>query len=194
MNIEKDWGKKMKNIRKWKKVQTVICVMLGILGFLILGGCGSFDKENGHTESVANEETEDSIQIGLSVDSFIIERWIRDRDVFVTTAKELGAEVFVNMESDDQAYLLKKLSDSELRAMMDELYLDDAADLIDEMPANVVSRILAQTDPETRKALNNLLNYPEDSAGSLMTTEYVRLGQEMTVAQAFDKIDRKSVV
>ena len=107
--------------------------------------------------------------------------------------KELGAEVFVNMESDEQAYLLKKLSDSELRAMMDELYLDDAADLIDEMPANVVSRILAQTDPETRKALNNLLNYPEDSAGSLMTTEYVRLGQEMTVAQAFDKIRQTGV-
>ena len=107
--------------------------------------------------------------------------------------KELGAEVFVNMESDEQAYLLKKLSDSELRAMMDELYLDDAADLIDEMPANVVSRILAQTDPETRKTLNNLLNYPEDSAGSLMTTEYVRLGQEMTVAQAFDKIRQTGV-
>ena len=95
MNIEKDWGKKMKKIRKWKKVQTLICVMLGIFGVLILDGCGSFDKENGHTESVANEETEDSIQIGLSVDSFIIERWIRDRDVFVTTAKELGAEVNV---------------------------------------------------------------------------------------------------
>ena len=108
--------------------------------------------------------------------------------VFRLLPKELGAEVFVNLESDDQEFLLKKLSDTELRAMMDELFLDDAADMIDEMPANVVSRILAQTDPETRKALNTLLNYPEDSAGSVMTTEYVRLGQEMTVSQAFDRI------
>ena len=89
--------------------------------------------------------------------------------------KELAAEVFVNMDSDDQEFLIRAFSDNELREVLDEMYVDDAVDVIEEMPATVVKRILQHTDPEMRKIINEILQYPEDSAGSLMTTEYVDL-------------------
>lgn len=107
--------------------------------------------------------------------------------------KELAAEVFVNMDSDAQEVLIHSFSDNELKEVLDELYVDDAVDIIEEMPATVVKRILQQTDPETRKSINELLNYPEDSAGSIMTIEYVDLKGHMTVEDAFTRIRRTGV-
>ena len=114
--------------------------------------------------------------------------------VFRLLPKELAAEVFAYLEdSDDQQRLINALSDKELREVLDELYLDDAVDLIEDMPANVVSRILRNCDPETRSQINQLLRYPKDSAGSIMTTEFVALRPEDTVAQAFRRIRREGV-
>ena len=84
--------------------------------------------------------------------------------------KELAAEVFVEMEPDAQELLIKGFSDNELKEVLDELYVDDAADLVEEMPANVVKRILKNVDPEMRSSINQILRYPEYSAGSIMTT------------------------
>ena len=107
--------------------------------------------------------------------------------------KELAAEVFVNMEPEYQEQLIRAFSDSELREVLDELYVDDAVDLIEEMPSSLVKRILKHTDPETRKSINEILKYPEDSAGSIMTIEYVDLKRSMTVADAFTRIRRTGV-
>ena len=97
------------------------------------------------------------------------------------------------MQPEQQELLIRGFSDAELRAVVEELYVDDAVDLVEEMPANVVKRILAQADPEMRKDINNLLRYPENSAGSIMTTEYVSLRPQMTVIQAIDRIRRTGV-
>ncbi len=105
--------------------------------------------------------------------------------VFRILPKELAAEVFVELESDLQQILIESFSDLELRAVLDELFMDDTADIVEEMPANVVKRILQNVTPEARKTVNELLKYPEDSAGSIMTTEFVRLKQDMTVDDAF---------
>ena len=113
--------------------------------------------------------------------------------VYRILPKELAAEVFVNMDSDDQEFLIRAFSDNELREVLDEMYVDDAVDVIEEMPATVVKRILQHTDPEMRKSINEILQYPEDSAGSLMTTEYVDLKKYMTVADAFTRIRRTGV-
>lgn len=108
--------------------------------------------------------------------------------IFRILPKELAAEVFVEMEPDMQQLLIEAFSDTELREIMDELFMDDTVDIIDEMPATVAKRIIAQTDPNTRKMINRLLAYPDDSAGSIMTTEYIDLKRDMTVAAAFDRI------
>lgn len=108
--------------------------------------------------------------------------------VFRILPKELAAEVFAYMESDMQQHLIEGFSDAELRAVLDELFMDDTVDIIDEMPASVAKRILKQTDENTRKMINQLLAYPDDSAGSIMTTEYIGLKRDMTVDAAFDRI------
>ncbi len=108
--------------------------------------------------------------------------------VFRLLPKELAAEVFVEMDSDMQQFLIESFSDSELREVMNELFMDDTVDIIDEMPATVAKRILRQTDAKTRKMINQLLAYPDDSAGSIMTTEYIDLKKGMTVDDAFDRI------
>lgn len=113
--------------------------------------------------------------------------------LFRLLPKDLAAECFVEMESDNQEALLSSLTDNELRLVMEELYIDDAVDIIEEMPANVVKRILSNSDPETRKTINEILNYPEDSAGSIMTTEYVSLDEDITVADALKRIRRTGV-
>lgn len=102
--------------------------------------------------------------------------------------KDLAAEVFVEMDTEDQEMLIKAFTDKELRETMDELFLDDAVDIIEEMPATVVRRILANTSPDDRKVINELLKYPKDSAGSIMTTEYIDLKAGMTVKAAIDRI------
>ena len=113
--------------------------------------------------------------------------------LFRLLPKEQAAEVFVEMEPDAQELLIRSFSDNELKEIVDELYADDAADLVEEMPANVVKRILKQADPEMRSAINQILRYPENSAGSIMTTEYVTLRPEMTVEEAILRIRRQGV-
>lgn len=113
--------------------------------------------------------------------------------LFRLLPKEQAAETFVEMQPEQQELLIRGFSDAELRAVVEELYVDDAVDLVEEMPANVVKRILAQADPEMRKDINNLLRYPENSAGSIMTTEYVSLRPQMTVIQAIDRIRKTGV-
>lgn len=110
--------------------------------------------------------------------------------LFRLLPKELAAETFAELDADQQQLLITRFSDTELKEVIDELYIDDAVDLVEEMPANVVKRILSQADPDTRKLINELLNYPEDSAGSIMTTEFVELGISYTVADAIKTIRR----
>ena len=107
--------------------------------------------------------------------------------------KELASDVFVETETDTQEFLIKAFTDKELRELVDDMFLDDTVDIIEEMPANVVKRILANSSPENRKQINSLLEYPDDSAGSIMTTEYVSLPASATVEDAFDKIRRTGV-
>ena len=113
--------------------------------------------------------------------------------LFRLLPKELAAETFVEMESEAQELLIRGFSDNELKEVIDELYADDAADLVEEMPANVVKRILRQADPEMRNTINQLLRYDEDTAGSIMTTEYVTLRPNMTVEEAILRIRRQGV-
>ena len=108
--------------------------------------------------------------------------------IFRLLAKEEAAEVFTDMESDMREDLINALTDSELEEVMEEMYVDDTVDVLEEMPANVVDRLLMATDEETRKKINALLQYPEDSAGSIMNIEYISLRREMTVADAILKI------
>ena len=110
--------------------------------------------------------------------------------LFRLLPKDIASETFVEMEPDSQELLMRGFSDSELKEVVDELYVDDAVDLVEEMPANVVKRILRQADAETRKLINDILKYPEDSAGSIMTTEFVDLRPNMTVADAVKHIKR----
>ncbi len=107
--------------------------------------------------------------------------------------KELAADTFVEMEPEAQELLIRGFSDSELKEVISELYVDDAVDLVEEMPANVIRRILSQADPEMRKSINEILRYPENSAGSIMTTEYVSLRPDMTAAEAITRIRRTGV-
>ena len=113
--------------------------------------------------------------------------------LFRLLPKELAAETFVEMEPDDQELLIQGFSDNELKEVLDELYVDDAADLVEEMPANVVKRILKAADPEMRSSINQILRYPDNSAGSIMTTEYVSLRPNMTVGEAILRIRRQGV-
>lgn len=113
--------------------------------------------------------------------------------LFRMLPKELAAETFVEMDEDTQEMLIHSFSDSELKEIVDELYVDDAVDIIEEMPANVVKRIIRQADPETRKEINELLKYPEDSAGSIMTTEFVTLRPKMTAEEAIKRIRRTGI-
>lgn len=113
--------------------------------------------------------------------------------LFRLLPKELAAETFVEMEPEAQELLIQGFSDNELKEVVDELYVDDAVDIVEEMPANVVKRILKQADPEMRKMINEILKYPDDSAGSIMTTEYVSLRPDMTTEEAIKRIRRTGV-
>ena len=113
--------------------------------------------------------------------------------LFRLMPKVLAAETFVEIEADAQKMLIQGFSDNELKDVFNELYLDDAVDIVEEMPANVVKRILANTDPDTRKMINEVLKYPDDSAGSIMTIEYVSLRLNMTVEEAIKRIRRTGV-
>ena len=108
--------------------------------------------------------------------------------LFRLLPKTLAADTFVEMDSEQQKKLITAFSDSELKAVIDELYVDDTVDIIEEMPANVVRRMIQYVSPEMRKSINEILQYPADSAGSIMTVEFVDLSREMTIDQAFDHI------
>lgn len=108
--------------------------------------------------------------------------------VFRLLSKENAAETFVEMTTDSQQLLLTVFSDAELKAVFDEMFLDDTVDIIEEMPANVVKRIIKQSDKETRAQINEILKYPKDSAGTIMTVEYVSLRKHWTVKECFDRI------
>ena len=113
--------------------------------------------------------------------------------LFRLLPKDLAADTFVEMETETQEALLSSFTDNEMKEVMDELYIDDTVDIIEEMPANVVKRMLKYTDPDTRKTINEILKYPADSAGSLMTTEYVSLDEDITVEDALKRIRRTGV-
>lgn len=110
--------------------------------------------------------------------------------LFRLLPKDLASATFTFMDPEAQELLIKSFSDSELKEVFDELYVDDVVDIIEEMPANVVKRIVANADPQTRKSINEILKYPEDSAGSLMTVEYIALRPDMTVSEAMKRIRR----
>lgn len=110
--------------------------------------------------------------------------------LFRVLPTELAAETFVEMNPEEQEILIRGFSDTELKAVLSELYLDDAVDIIEEMPGILVPRILKAADPESRKLINELLKYPEDSAGSIMTPEFVSLSPNMTAQEAIDQIRR----
>lgn len=113
--------------------------------------------------------------------------------LFRVLPKELAAETFAYMDTDTQRSLIEAFTDLELREIVNELFLDDTVDIIEEMPAYVVDKILRNVDSQTRKTINDLLHYPKDSAGSIMTTEYVALKKNMTVEQAFAHIRKHAV-
>ncbi len=113
--------------------------------------------------------------------------------MFRILPKDMAADVFADLELDIQQYIIRSLSDREASNVIENLMADDATDLLEEMPANVVKRILANASPETRADINHLLQYPEDSAGSIMTVEYVDLRENMTVADAIERIRKKGL-
>ena len=113
--------------------------------------------------------------------------------MFRLLPKALAADSFVEMNTDNQELLIKGFSDTELKQVLDEMYVDDTVDIVEEMPANVVSRILRQVTPEKRRDINEILRYPENSAGSIMTTEYISLSPKMTVSEAFKRIRETGV-
>lgn len=113
--------------------------------------------------------------------------------LFRLLTKDKAAETFAYMDSELQRILIEAFTEKELRDVMEELYVDDTVDIIKEMPANVVTRILQISDPKTRESINTILDYPNDSAGSLMTTEYVNLRKDLTVREALDRIRKVGV-
>lgn len=129
-------------------------------------------------------------------DNALLFEELNDKDIlpiFRLLSKENAAETFVEMSYDCQELLLNTFTDAELKAVFDEMFLDDTVDIIEEMPANVVKRIIKQSDTETRKLINEILKYPKDSAGSIMTVEYVSLRRQWTVKECFDRIRKVAV-
>ena len=151
------------------------------------------------TELIDNKKIKDLREFLENVNSAdfpsILENVDEDKTIMIyrLLSKEKAAEVFVELEHDDQEYLINCLTDAEIKNVMNEIYMDDAVDLIEEMPSNVVKRILANTKTENRKIINELLKYPDDTAGTLMTTEFIDLKETMTVDQAFRFIKRKGL-
>ena len=110
--------------------------------------------------------------------------------VFRLLSKETASDVFANFDVPDQERIINSMTDSELAGIIEELYLDDAVDMMEELPANVVKRVMRAATPQTRALINQYLNYPEDSAGSIMTAEFVDLTQYMSVKESFARSRR----
>lgn len=113
--------------------------------------------------------------------------------VFRMLPKDIAADVFANFDSEQQQAIIRSSTDAEIKGIMDELYFDDKVDMLEEMPSNVVNSLLKYSAPEERNLINQFLKYPENSAGSLMTIEYVSLKKEMTVEESFRKIKREGI-
>ena len=113
--------------------------------------------------------------------------------VFRILPKDISAAVFSYLESEEQGDIISRITDTEINKLVDDLFLDDVVDLVEEVPANLVTRILKNASPETRRLINTYLNYPEESAGSIMTNEMVELHDRLTVQQAIDHIRRTGV-
>lgn len=127
------------------------------------------------------------LEVMNAVDIALLLAELEDRELalaFRLIPKDKAADVFANMNNSMQTYLVEMFTELELRELLDDLYMDDTVDLLEELPANLVTRILDVVDSAKRAKINELLDYPEDSAGSIMTTEYVDLRKNMTVAQA----------
>ncbi|HIT71793.1 MAG TPA: magnesium transporter [Candidatus Scatovivens faecipullorum] len=135
-------------------------------------------------------ETINSADLPSILDEFDEENTIM---IYRLLSKGKAAEVFVDLDPDDKEKLIGYLTDTEIKNVMNEIYMDEAVDLIEEMPSNVVKRILANTKPQNRKIINELLKYPDDTAGSMMTTEFIDLKENMTVKQAFEFIKEKGL-
>lgn len=130
------------------------------------------------------------VDVALLFDEFESDRQIL---LFRLLPKEEAAETFVELDNDSQEAIIRAFSDMEIREVLDELYLDDTVDIIEEMPATIVKRILKNTDAQTRASINTLLKYPEDSAGSIMTPEFVDLKKTNTDEDAIKRIRRTGV-
>ena len=159
-----------------------------------------FDELQEQIETLLSEKKYTSIRnIFLEMNSADIAELMNELPLntlpilFRLLPKELAADTFVEMDSDVQTHLISSFSDNELRDVLDEIYLDDTVDIIEEMPANVVKRILANSDADTRAMINKILQYPDDSAGSIMTVEYVSLRKNMTVMDAINRIRRTGI-
>ena len=113
--------------------------------------------------------------------------------LFRILPKDLASETFVEMDSDKQEILIKAFTDKELSSIIDDMFVDDTLDIIEEMPSNIVVRILRLSDKETRESINKLLGFPKDSAGSIMTTEFISLREKMTVNEALAKIRKQAL-
>lgn len=113
--------------------------------------------------------------------------------LFRIIPKDIAAEAFVDMDSDQQEMLISSFTDSELRHVVNELYIDDMVDIVEEMPANVVKRILLNAQTKRRTLINEILKYPKDSAGTIMTTEFISLRSNMTIGEAIEKIRREGI-
>lgn len=141
-------------------------------------------------------ELQDALSLLEPQDIALVTERLEEREVlllFRLLPRDTAAKVFIEMPSDYQEALIGMFSDAKLREVLDELYIDDTVDLIEEMPAGLVKRILRNTDSESRAAINMILRYPKDSAGSIMTTEYIRLDKDLTVSDAFARIRRVGV-
>ncbi len=151
------------------------------------------------TNLIENKKIKDLREFLQSINSAdfpsIIENVNEDKIIIIyrLLSKEKAAEVFVELNHDDQEKLINCLTDTEIKNVMNEIYMDDAVDLIEEMPSNVVKRILTNTKPANRKIINELLKYPDDTAGTIMTTEFIDLKEDMTVDEAFNYIKQKAL-
>ena len=110
--------------------------------------------------------------------------------VFRILPKDISADVFSYLDPENQSHIVGTITDNELSNLLDDLFLDDTVDFLEEVPANVVTRVLANSDPETRTLINRFLQYPDNSAGSIMTIEMVQLHDRLTAAEAIDRIQR----
>lgn len=131
-----------------------------------------------------------------SVDIAALLAELEDKELvqaFRLIPKDKAADVFANMNNSMQSYLVEMFTEKELKAILDELFIDDTVDLLEDLPANLVTRILENVDKDRRASINEILNYPDDSAGSIMTTEYVDLRKYMTVKQALEHIKQTGI-